>query len=285
MANETLSTQLAGLIQDIQSEVIYRFNALCGVKDVVRWKDTTGKPGTTADFPVYSQVESSDVEEVSEGSAPSAYTQVTNSAITATYDEHVVYGFLSDKAANNADSDAVEEITSLFVNGIMAKLEDDVVSLFSGFSNTVAGAGTAMTMAHWWSAIRQLKSNGADMRRIAGVISPKQYYDAKGLRALLDDSNNNTDQLSGEFYKKGFVDNPFGMKLLVSNEINEDVSSGGDAAGGIFQVGALGVHWKGINIEMQRSAKQRGFELVCTGNWKEVELVDDWGVYFLSDVS
>jgi len=47
MANETLLTNIAGLVDDIQSEVIYLMNAEAGILDVVRRVDTTGIPGTT----------------------------------------------------------------------------------------------------------------------------------------------------------------------------------------------------------------------------------------------
>jgi hypothetical protein len=92
-------------------------------------------------------------------------------------------------------------------------------------------------------------------------------------------------KLGEDFKQKGFVSNAFGINIMVSNQINEDVASGGDAAGGIWTKNAIGLNWKGITIEAQRNASLRGYELVCTGRWKAVELEDYWGCYFLSDVS
>ena len=123
------------------------------------------------------------------------------------------------------------------------------------------------------------------MNQIQAIISPKQYWGAKGLRAQLVDVSGGS-RISDEMLMKGFVENPFGINIKVSNEINEDVAAGGDAAGMIFDKRAIGLHTKGLfNLEVQRDASLRGFELIAVGRWKAVELVDTWGIYALSDVS
>jgi hypothetical protein len=179
-----------------------------------------------------------------------------------------------------------DDLILFFTNAMRAKLEDDIVGLFSGFSQTVAGAGTSMTVDHWFDSLRQLKAASAPMNDIYAVISPKQFYGAKGLRALVLDADADSGLLGEELKKKGFVSENFGIKTLVSNEIDENVASGGDAAGAIYAKGAIGLHSKGlINIEVERNASLRGYEVVGVGRWKQVELVDTWGVYMLSDVS
>lgn len=286
MAYETLSSNIAGIIQDIQSEVIYQLQHEAGILETVRWRDTLGQPGKTLDFPIYGTVTSSDVSEVAEGTNHDTNKQVTNSATAAAIDEHVIMTTLSDLSEMATSQNLQDDIVAFFKNAMMAKLEDDIVSLFSGFSQTVAGAGTSMSIDHWFEALSYLKTANAPMRDIFAVVSPKQFYGDKGLRALILDPDADSGTLGEDLKKKGFVSESFGIKTLVSNEIDQDVGSDDDAAGAIFAKGAIGLHTKGlINVEPQRDASLRGYELVGTGRWKEVELIDTWGVYMLSDVS
>lgn len=286
MANETLLTNIPALIDEIKAAAMYRLNQHAGILDVVRRVDTAGKPGSTVNFPIFGAVASSDVSEVAEGSDHSTNFQVTNPDKTIATADHVIKTFVSDIALDSTSGDLVGSIAKLFSDGILAKLENDVVGLASGFSNTVCGAGTTMTVAHWYDAIRQIKANGGNIKDLVGVISPKQYWGSKGLRALITDADANSGVIGEEMKSKGFVNNPFGIDLLVSNEINEDVANGGDAAGMIMTRDAIGLHTKNLlNVEMERDASARGFEIVCTGRWGQSELVDDYGIYFLSDVS
>ena len=286
MANETTTSAIQGLIDDIQAEVIYQLNSEAGILDVVRWIDTEGQPGTTLDFPKFGQVTSADVATATEAVDVTTNKQVTNTPVSATIEEHVVKTVVTDLAMLGSRNDLVDQISLLFKNAIMAKLEDSIVSLFSGFSTTVGGAGVAMTLQHWYDAFQTIKANGGNIKNLAAVISPKQFWGSKGLHQLVSTPATSNNVLSEELLAKGFINNPFGIKLLISNEIDENVAAGGDAAGGIFDMNALGVHSKGIfNLAAERDESLRGFELVAVGRWKAVELVDEWGVYFLTDVS
>jgi hypothetical protein len=287
MANETLTSGIAGLIDEINAEALVILQDLAGVLDVVRWIDTEGEQGKTLDFPIYGTVASSDVAQVAEGTDHTTNKAISNADTAATVEEHVIKSTISDLSDMSVRSLAAfkQDIAMLFGSAMKAKLEDDVVGLFGSFTQTVAGAATTMTLAHWYDAIRMVKAANGNLMEIAAMISPKQYWGAKGLRSLLVD-NSGEAKLSEEFLNKGFVTNPFGMDVLISNEIDEDVAAGGDAAGGIFTKGAIGLHTKGIiSIEAERDASLRGYELVGVGRWKQIELVDLWGVYFLSDVA
>ena len=285
MANETLTAQIPGIIEDIQAETLIILQDTLGVQEMVRVRDTEGEAGKTVDFPAYGQVTSSDVATVAEGTDHTTNKQITNTATTATVEEKGVMSFISDLDLLSTSRDFVGDVSTLFASGMRAKFEDDIVNLASGFSQTLAGAGVTMTLADWYEAIQNIKAANGNLMEIGAIISSKQYWSGKGLRALLVDGSGAA-ALSEEFQAKGFVTNPFGMKVAVSNEIDEDVASGGDAAGMIFAKQAIGVHLKGlISIEAERDASRRGFELVGVGRWKAVELVDLWGNYFLSDVS
>ena len=86
----------------------------------------------------------------------------------------------------------------------------------------------------------------------------------------------------------GWVGSIAGFDVYWSDQIDEDVSSGGDAAGFAFSKGAIGlaVGPEGLfRIETERNASFRTTEYVATGFWAEVEIKDAYGVYILSDVS
>ena len=79
-----------------------------------------------------------------------------------------------------------------------------------------------------------------------------------------------------------------GFNVYWSDQIDENVSSGGDAAGFAFSKGAVGlaIGPEGlIRIETERNASFRSTEYVAVGFWGQTEIKDAFGVYILSDVS
>ena len=129
------------------------------------------------------------------------------------------------------------------------------------------------------------------------VLSPKQVWGSKGLISLLHDaavtgSNSKPMSLMGskgeEALAAGYVGNIAGFDIYWSDQIDEDVSSGGDAAGFAFSKGAFGlaVGPEGLfRLETERNASYRTTEYIAVGFWGEVEIKDAFGVYILSDVS
>ena len=87
---------------------------------------------------------------------------------------------------------------------------------------------------------------------------------------------------------RGYCTSIGGIDVYFSNEINDNVSSGGDSASFMFSRGAMGlaVGPEGLfRIESERNASFRSTEYVATGFWGEVETKDAFGVYILHDVS
>ena len=144
--------------------------------------------------------------------------------------------------------------------------------------------------------MRQLRAAGAPMPYNL-VLSPKQVWGAKGLISLLHDdsvtgSNAKPMSMMGnkgeEAFSTGYVGSLAGFNIYWSDQIDEDVSSGGDAAGFAFSQGGigLGVGADGLfRIAAERDEMLRATNYVATGFWGEVEIKDAYGVYILSDVS
>ena len=132
--------------------------------------------------------------------------------------------------------------------------------------------------------------------RIKSLIQ-QMIWGSKGMQGLLVDvavtgSNAKPGSLLGEqgqeMLSRGFVTSIGGIDVYFSNEIEDDVSSGGDSASFMFSKGALGlaVGPEGLfRIETERNASFRSTEYVATGFWGEVETKDAFGVYILHDVS
>lgn len=285
MANETTSTNLAGLVDDIQGESLMILQDNAGLLELVRYVDTMGIPGKTYDFPIYGAVASSDVTQVAEGTDHTTNKQITNAATAATVEEHVIKAVLTKLSIQSAREDVVAEVSNLFASAMLAKLEDDIVGLASGFSQTVCGAAVTMTVDHWYDAIRQIKAANGNLRELAAALSPLCYYGSKGLRSLLvNTSSINAGDFSQKWLEYGMVDTQFGMPAVISNEISETVGTSDVSANMIWTRGAIGVHSKDLmDVEMQADASLRGQELVATGRWKQIELVDTWGVYFAAN--
>ena len=91
-----------------------------------------------------------------------------------------------------------------------------------------------------------------------------------------------------EYVANGMIGSLAGFDVYWSDQIDEDVSSSGDAAGFAFSRGAIGlaIGVDGLfRLETERNASFRTTEYVVCGFWGEVEIKDSFGVYVLSDVS
>ncbi len=221
---------------------------------------------------------------------------ITTAAKTATISEHVIASTVSDLVLMGSGDDVEGQAGPALGNAVAAKLDDDLVELGKGFSQTECGAGTALALSHIFGSMRQLRSAGAPMPYNL-VLSPKQVWGAKGIISLLHDdavtgSNAKPMSMMGnkgeEAFSTGYVGSLAGFNIYWSDQIDEDVSSGGDAAGFAFSKGGvgLGVGADGLfRIAAERDEMLRATNYVATGFWGEVEIKDAYGVYILSDVS
>ena len=231
-----------------------------------------------------------------DGADYTTMTSIDTAARQATVSEHVIRTDVSDLAAMGSAEDYTGNVGQVLGNAVAAKLDADLTALGTGFSQTECGAGTALALSHLFGSMRQLRAAGAPFPYNL-VLSPKQVWGAKGLSGLLQDaavtgSNAKPMSLMGdkgeETMANGMVGSIAGFNVYWSDQIEENVGSGGDAAGFAFSKGAVGcaIGPQGlIRIETERNASFRTTEYVATGFWGEIEIHDGFGVYILSDVS
>ena len=262
------------------------------------------KGAITVQFPEYDKVASSSVGAGTDGSDYTSVTSITTNAKTALVSEHVIRADVSDLARMGNADDLTGNVGDILGNAVAAKLDDDLVELGKTFSQTECGAGTQLALSHIFGSMRQLRSAGAPFPYNL-VLSAKQVWGPKGLISLtnntaLDTAGSSTTdtatarplgllgQQGQEALSTGMIGSIAGFNCYWSDQIDEDVSSGGDAAGFAFSRGAVGlaIGPDGLfRLETERNASFRSTEYVAVGFWGQVEIKDAFGVYILSDVS
>ena len=254
------------------------------------------KGAITVQFPDYTKVASSSVAAATDGGDHTTVASITTAARSATVSEHVIRADVSDLARMGNAEDLTGNVGAVLGNAVAAKLDADLTALGTGFSQTESAAGTALALSHVFGSMRQLRAAGAPFPYNL-VLSPKQVWGAKGIISLLHDdavtgSNAKPMSLMGqkgeEAIANGWVGSIAGFNCYWSDQINEDVGSGGDAAGFAFSRGAVGlaIGPEGLfRLETERNASFRTTEYVACGFWGEIEIKDAFGVYILTDVS
>ena len=300
---ETDTGVAQGGLGKVIGDAVIAFNHTNVMLPLVTAKQSV-KGAITVQFPDYTKVASSSVAEVADGVDEADVTSITTAARSCTVSEHVIRADVTDLARMGNADDLVGNVGNILGNAVAAKLDDDLVELGKTFPQTEAGASTALALSHIFGSMRQLRAAGAPFPYNL-VLSPKQVWGGKGLIALTHNSaldtagSSTTDTATArsigllgskgeEAINTGFVGSFAGFNVYWSDQIDEDVSSGGDAAGFAFSKGAagLGIGPEGlIRIETERNASFRSTEYVAVGFWGQVEIKDAFGVYILSDVS
>ena len=292
---ETDTGVAEGGLGKIIGDAVIAFNHANVMLPLVTTKQAV-KGAITVGFPDYTKLATSDVGTPGDGADETTVTSVTTAARNCTISEHVIRADVSDLAVMGNADDLTGNVGAVLGNAVAAKLDDDLVELGKTFSQTECGAGTQLALSHVFGSMRQLRSAGAPFPYNL-VLSPKQVWGAKGLIALTNDaavtgSNSKPLSLLGnkgeEAMATGMIGNIAGFDVYWAAQIDEDVSSGGDAAGFAFSKGAVGlaIGPEGLmRLETERNASFRTTEYVVTGFWGECEIKDAFGVYILSDVS
>ena len=301
MALTNTSTAAGGLGRTIGDAVI-AFNHVNVMYPLVSVQQAA-QGSNHVQFSDWTKLASSDVTAATQATTTTAVA-ITTAARTATISEHVIASTVSDLVLMGSGDDVEGQAGPALGNAVAAKLDDDLVELGKTFSQTECGAGSSLALSHIFGSMRQLRAAGAPMPYNL-VLSPKQVWGGKGIISLLHNSaldtagSSTTDTATArpvgmmggkaeEAFSTGYVGSIAGFNIYWSDQIDENVGSGGDAAGFAFSKGGvgLGVGADGLfRIAAERDEMLRATNYVATGFWGEVEIKDAYGVYILSDVS
>ena len=293
MALTNTSTAAGGLGRTIGDSVI-AFNHVNVMFPIVTVKQAA-RGSNHVNFSDWTKLTSGNVTAATQATTTTAVA-ITTAARTATISEHVIAATVSDLVIMGSGDDITGQAGTTLGNAVAAKLDDDLVELGKGFSQTECGAGTSLALSHVFGSMRQLRAASAPFP-YSLVLSPKQVWGSKGIISLLHDAavtGSNSKPLSimgnkgDEAMAAGYVGSLAGFDVYWSDQIDENVGSGGDAAGFAMSKGALGlgVGAEGLfRVALERDEMLRAVNYVATGFWGEIEVKDTFGVYVLSDVS
>ena len=233
--------------------------------------------GTTIQVPKYPAVTAADL---TEGTDMSSST-VSTSGVTVTVGEVGAQVLLTDMAAMGAGNPA-QELGTVLGNSIATKMDTDIIALFDGFSTSIGAAAQEITVADLFKAAATLRNAKAQGGYVA-VVHPFHAYQ---LSANLTNTfaNPNGGDLQNEAMRSGFVGSIAGIDVYQSANIAVD--GNGDAKGLCFAREAMCIAMKrDFNLETERDASNRAFELNATAVYGVGELDDSYGVELFFDAT
>jgi len=277
MATSTTTT-LNDLFVNIIREAIFTAQESSLVRNLVTVYDISSENGKTIQVPTYPNVAAAALTEGSDMSS----TTVSTGAVTITAAEVGVQAVLTDLASRTAARDVAADIGRVLGEGVAKKMDEDLIALFDGFSTNLGSAGTELLASHFFLANAHLDTANAPGRKVA-VIHPKSAYNLKA-NMTNTFANPNGGDLQNEAMRSGYVGTLGGIDIFESAHISIDGSD--DMIGAVFVPGAIGlaIKWD-INMEPQRDASLRAWELNATACYGVAELVDGYGVEMKFDAA
>lgn len=271
------STTLDDLFVNIIAQARFTAEEESLMMGLVTRYDIGADAGKTIQVPKYPAITAADLTEGTDMSS----TTVSTSSVTISVGEVGAQVVLTDVAAMGAGNPA-EELGTVLGNSIATKMDKDLIALFDGFSSALGGAGTEITVADLFKAaatLRAAKVTGP----MAAVVHPFQAYQ---LKANLTNTfaNPNGGDAQNTAMVNAYVGTIAGIDVYESANITVDGSD--DAKGAVFAPEALAIAMKrDFQIEPQRDASLRAFELNATAVYGVGELDDSFGVEMLFDAA
>jgi N4-gp56 family major capsid protein len=277
MANETTSTTLDDLFANIILQARFTAEEQSIMLGLVTRYDIGNVAGKTVQVPKYPAISAAGLTEGTDMSN----TAVSTSSVTITVGEVGALVTLTDMAAMGAGNPAAE-LGTVLGNAIATKIDTDLIALFDGFSTALGSAGTEITAADIFKAAATLKAAKAP-GQYSAVLHPFQAYQLKA-NMTNTFANPNGGDLQNEAMRTGYVGQLAGVNIYESANITADGSD--DAKGAVFAPEAVAIAMKkDFNIETQRDASLRAFELNATAVYGVGELDDSYGVEMLFDAA
>lgn len=273
----TTSSTLDDLFANIIAQARFTAEEQSLMMGLVTQYEIGSQAGKTIQVPKYPAITAADLTEGTDMSS----TTVSTSSVAITVGEVGAQVLLTDLAAMGAGNPA-DELGTVLGNAIATKMDTDLIALFDGFSASIGAAGAEITVADIFKAAATLRAN-----KVTGVINAVVHpYQAYALKANLTNTfaNPNGGDLQNEAMRNGYVGTIAGVNIYESANVTIDGSD--DAKGAVFAPEALAIAMKrDFQIEPERDASNRAFELNATAVYGVGELDDSYGVEILSDAA
>lgn len=270
MANETTTTSLDTLIPKIIREAQYQAQQRSIMRNLVKNYNVPFSTGNTVNVPKWPIVVATDLTEAVDMTP----TEIVTTEAVLTVSERGVQAVLTDLAQRISTNDAVVGVSTVLGRALATKQDKDIIALFDGFNESV-GANGAATIALLEEAITLLEIQGLDREELVIVLHPKVIYDINSNLTNVF-TNPNAGVKQDEFMTRGFTQMINGVPLFKSANIEDTV---GSSKGAVYHRDALGFALlKDMEIEPERDASLRAWELNGTSTYGVGEVWDEYGV-------
>ena len=276
MANESTSSTLSELYTEIVAEALFVASERSVMRPLVKNYAISGG-GKAVEVPIYATVSAAAVSEATDLSN----TAINPTSVTITASENGIMTTLTDLGRNASPRNVAADIGRLFGEAIAKKIDSDLTALFDGFSTSVGGAGTELTVAKIFEAVATLRQ-AAVPGPYSGVLNPKVVYNVK--KSLTNTFvNPNAGDLQNEAMRTGFIGQIAGINIFETSNVDGTTDTD-NCKGGIFSQDALGLAMmQDLKVETQRDASLRADEIVATAVYGVGELHDSYGVEMLAE--
>lgn len=234
-----------------------------------------------------------DAHALTEGVDISTPQQLSVTVTSITASEHGIMTFVSDRLSRQNNEDILAHVGEVQGGALGRLLEDDLITLFDGFSNSIGSAGSNLTYRDIAGAVSYLKTDNNSSFGMApgqpnAVMHPEQIrrfvQEVTGIQAGGSGmaAQPIPEGITADVIQNYFRGNEraFGVPIFQSGVLSRDGS--GDAKGAVFVPGALALAMAHeMEAEEERDASLRGTEMVMVGEWGEAEVADPWGVEML----
>ena len=277
MAGSTTST-LDDLLPSIIQEAMFVAQEQSIMRGLVRNYSLAPGQGKKVSVPIYPKQTAAALTEGEEVSN----TAVSTSVAEMTVATNAIRTMVTDLARTASASNVVADIGRLFGEAIAAKIDKDLLALFSSFSVGAGDASTTLSAATVATAVAKLRAVGVPSNDLAIVLNPYVAYD---LKANLTNTfaNPGAGMIQNDAMKQGFLGMLFGCPVYETANL-VDTGTAGDYVGAVFHRDALGLAMIGdITIETQRRASYLGDDIIASCHYAVGELYDSYGVKITAD--
>ena len=291
----TTIDELGDTIDTIHEKALYtrQFKA---IMSNLCWPIRKGKGHTTINQPYFGEVTANALQEKYD-MIESQTLEDTNVQITPT--EVGCKVILTDTAIED-DLEELKSVAGKVLGEAYAKKEDiDLLGQLDDGTTSLGGASTTLTMGHIAAARANLQGNPTSsggpapdpyvmvhhpftMLDIVDVITP--VIPSTAAASAINSATPGA--VADEFLRNYFTGRIFGINCYEDGNLT---ISSGDAKGGVFSSGKYGSIIHGIardmQIEPQRDASARAWEINCVGRYGVGEYLAGWIVELYNDCS
>ena len=250
----TTTTTLNDLYANIVQSALFTLSEKTVIRPLVRNYNMVGTPGLVAQIPKYGTIAAAAVGEGTD----LTHQAFTSDVTTVTASEIGVNVTLTDIAREGAAEDVASAIGRQIGEGMALKVDQDLATLFTGFSQTVGTGDEEITIEMIFKAAAMLRNANAP-GNFVGVLHPYQAF-----------------QIKKQLTNAG---------ATMSHSLSDvGADSAGSFAGAVMSSDALAYMVKrDMRIEEERDASLRATEFIGSMAFGVSELFDLYGVGLIGD--